>query len=220
MAWTTEYWHQDDAVFYGYPIPADTGAPEVSDKSRIPSKWLFDNTFYHYPHIASAPEVSDKSKLPIKWLFDNDFYGYPHVYEFDIPVEWIEPTIDRNISDIKNAIKNMNKKKTNPSIEFEFTKAYLNYTDLNRIENNTKYLSKKLKANIIAKMDWSADKIPFISDRTRILQNMNDIRSIFLETYPEIELETVPTKLSTYADFNQLENVQLQIYETISEGGE
>lgn len=79
MAWTTEYWHQDDAVFYGYPIPADTGTPEVSDKSRIPSKWLFDNTFYHYPHIASAPEVSDKSKLPIKWLFDKAFYGYPHV---------------------------------------------------------------------------------------------------------------------------------------------
>ena len=50
---------------------------------------------------------------------------------------------------------------------------------------------------------------------------MNDIRSKFIETYPEIEeVETVPTKLSTYADFNQLENVQLQIYETILEESE
>ena len=51
MAWTTEEWKQDDAVFYGYPIPVSVSAPEVIRKSLLPSKWSFDNAFYGYPHV-------------------------------------------------------------------------------------------------------------------------------------------------------------------------
>lgn len=195
MNWASEIWEQDDSLNHGFPFPADAGVSPKVDASTIKTPWVFH------------PGVNN---------------GFPYINElFNQLVVWIVPITDRTYSDIKNANKNSKRKKQKQKIDFEFTKAYLNSSDLNRIENNTKYLSKELSTTVTVKLDWSADEIPLVSDRTRILQNMNDIRSKFLETYPEIEeVETVPTKLSTYADFNQLENVQLQIYEAISEGGE
>lgn len=194
MSWISEKWQQDDSLNHGFPFPADAGISPQVDVSAIKTPWAF------------RPDINN---------------GFPYINElFNQLFVWIAPITDRTYSDIKNANKNSNRKKQNHEIDFEFTKAYLNYTDLNRIENNTQYLSSELSVNVTAKINWSADKIPFISDRTRILQNMNDILTKFKEKYPEIEISEVPGKLSTYSDFNQLEIVQLKIYETISERSE
>lgn len=220
MSWIYNDWTQDDSVNFGFPY-ASSSVPAQADFSEVKSVMkLKQNQNFGFPFINEVSSI-DYDNVRTAWKIDPDVnFGFPYTTIFKLDDEWICPIIDRNFSDIKNANKNSNRKKHNPAIEFEFTKAYLNYTDLNRIENNTKYLSKELSETVTVKLDWAAEKIPLVSDRTRILQNMDDIRSKFLETYPEIELETVPTKLSTYADFNQLENVQLQIYETISESGE
>lgn len=221
MSWAYDNWTQDDSVNFGFPF-ASPSVPAQADFSEVKSVWkLKQNQDFGFPYISEVPPV-DYNMIRSAWTISpNVNFGFPYISFSPAPLEWIAPITDRNISDIKNAIKNSNRKKQNPAIDFEFTKAYLNYTDLNRIESNTKYLSKELNEAVTAKLDWVIKEIPLISDRIRILQNMNDIRSKFLEAYPEIEeLETVPIKLNTYADFNQLERVQLQIYETISEGGE
>ncbi|GEM_PF-5442905 len=80
MAWSTEEWHQDDDIFYGYPIPAESPAPELIDKSQLPSRWIFDDQFYGYPYITN-PNIINKSELPSKWIFDDQFYGYPHIVD-------------------------------------------------------------------------------------------------------------------------------------------
>ena len=80
MAWSTEEWHQDDDIFYGYPIPAESPAPELINKSELPSRWILNTIFYGYPYI-TRPDIIDKSELPSKWIFDDQFYGYPHIVD-------------------------------------------------------------------------------------------------------------------------------------------
>ena len=53
-------------------------------------------------------------------------------------MEWIEPVINRGNADVV--------RKTN--------KGFLNFSDLNRIENDEKFISKKLKITIEAKTNW------------------------------------------------------------------
>lgn len=190
MAWTSDDWKQDSSVFYGYPIPVSAiGVPEIPDISG-----------FNHP-----------------WIFDDAFYGYPHVTTFPLEVEWSDPVTDRTSNDIKNAIKNTNKKKTNPVIDFEYTKAYLNYTDLNRIEGNTAYLANKVSSSGSYNLSWSMENIPLVADRTRILLNMSNVRTAFVTAYPETEVVQMPIKLSSWADFNQLETLQFQIYSALTE---
>jgi hypothetical protein len=130
--------------------------------------------------------------------------------------EWLAPVIDRNLSDIKNAYKNLKRKKQNPDAPFEFTKAYLNYSDLNRIENNISFISGFLNVPIQAKT-WSPYDIPFISDRTRILQNAESALAKIRQLYPVGFDDSVPIRLSNYNDFNSLENILLKMYELIKD---
>lgn len=218
MAWTSDDWKQDSSIFYGYPIPVSAvGVPEIPDISGFNHPWIFDDLFYGYPHHEDSlkPDALDISNFKHPWIFDDLFYGYPHVTTFPLEVEWSDPVTDRTSNDIKNAIKNTNKKKTNPAIDFEYTKAYLNYTDLNRIEGNTAYLANKVSSSGDYKISWTMKDIPLVADRTRILLNMSNVRTAFLTAYPEAEVVQMPIKLSSWSDFNQLETLQFQIYSTL-----
>ena len=220
MSWTSENWYQDNDINLGFPYSTDP-APK-SNMIGTKSFWNINkNINSGFPYPIEPTTKSDLSNAKSMWAFSQKInIGFPYINLLFDSYDWEESVIDRTINDIKNAYKNLKQKKQNHTIEFRFTKAYLNYTDLNRIENNSKYLSKEIGLSIQSKTDWSTKMIPFVSDKERILQNMNAIRTKFLEIYPEAEIIAVPTKLSTYTDFNQLENVQLQIYEAISEGSE
>lgn len=215
MAWSSENWIQNDSYLSGYPSPAGTAYPETFSPDDFISIWHKGFRGYFIPSEDVSPFSLDG--FDSVWLFNDKFNGYPHPAEFPLEVEWSDPVTDRTSNDIKNAIKNTNKKKTNPAIDFEYTKAYLNYTDLNRIEGNTAYLASKVSSSGNYKISWTMKDIPLVADRTRILLNMSNVRTAFLTAYPEAEVVQMPTKLSSWADFNQLETLQFKIYSALTE---
>lgn len=171
----------------GYPVRTEAGMSEPYDYTKVYSAWALDS------------DIND---------------GYPYISKlYDGIIKWIEPVTDRTRSDIINAINLLNNKKRNHSIDFEFTKAFLNYYDLNRIENNTKFLADLLGVKILFNIHWRMDDVPKASDRLRLLQNMAQVLEKFRENHSDDGFPEIPTKLSNYLDFNQLEHVQLAIYE-------
>lgn len=87
-------------------------------------------------------------------------------------VEWIEPIYDRTYGDI------LTLEADNESYN---TKGSYNAEDLNRIENNTKYIAEDMLARKIVripfslsyKLDWKSTDIPTREDMTRIIQNIS-----------------------------------------------
>lgn len=130
---------------------------------------------------------------------------------------WIEPVTDRDYSDIKNAIKMIDNRKKSSTAEYSMTKAFVNYSDLNRIEGNSKYLSEILGTTGAFKSTWTTSEVPLITDMSRILSNARAIRTKFLLEYPSQTISNVPQKLTTFSEFNLIEKVLLEIYLYISE---
>lgn len=137
-----------------------------------------------------------------------------------MPYTWILPVTDRDYyRDVYTAQAEINKKKLNPSYEIGLLKGCLNYKDLNRIENNIQFLAEKLSLQIAESHIWSNNSVPTFSEQTRILSSASAVRADFISKYPEMSeyIETVPEILMNWEDFNQLERLQLFIYEKLSE---
>lgn len=99
MAWTSEYFKQDDNIFYGYPIPLNTLAPEIIDKSQLPTKWIFDNAFYGYPHVIPPADISSGNKLVLilgTTPVQKAYLGIKLVWEKDRNINDIIPGIEAN----------------------------------------------------------------------------------------------------------------------------
>ena len=112
-------------------------------------------------------------------------------------VEWIDPIYDRTYGDILAGD----------------SKGYYNATDLNRLENNTKYIAEDMLArkivripfNFSYKLNWQANEVPTKEDMARIIQN---ILILMASCNPTIEkdLEAIhTTNQMTYALANDLE---------------
>lgn len=136
-----------------------------------------------------------------------------------MPYSWITPVTDRDYyRDVYVAQSELNKKKQNISYEIGFLKGCLNYTDLNRIENNMHVLAEMLSVSIAESTIWSNVSIPTNSEQSRILGSAVTVRSAFISKYPEMEeIESVPPLLLNWENFNQLERLQLTMYEKITE---
>ena len=86
-------------------------------------------------------------------------------------VEWIEPIYDRTYGDVQ--ILEMDTTNSN-------TKGAYNYTDLNRIEQNTKYCAEymvdhgilQVPPSMAIKMNWTENEIPTRDDMIRIVRNV------------------------------------------------
>ncbi len=93
-------------------------------------------------------------------------------------------------------------------------KGCLNTIDINRIEDNIKYLSERLLefgyvSNISTKQ-WSKENLPTEIDMQRIIEN---IRSIISSFYQVSDAPSLPSKMSSYNDVNQIErNIDLIKY--------
>ena len=115
---------------------------------------------------------------------------------------WIEPIIDRALSDIQNLTD----------------KGYLNYTDLNRIEANAQYLHEVLLAygysqNPTTKTDWVMSDFPYLTEMERVRANVAEIVSGYYA-----QDTTVPTSIEslTWQKLNDLESVLLETKEMIA----
>ena len=99
--------------------------------------------------------------------------------------KYITPIYDRTSADVGYA-------RENPT---EMSKGAYNYIDLNRIENNTRYVADDMfnrgitdqPINLNSKYDWNESDVPTSSDMNRILNNILLLRSLSIEN-----LEWVP----------------------------
>lgn len=98
---------------------------------------------------------------------------------------WQKPIYDRTYDDIVNKTK----------------KGYLNYTDLNRIEENIAHLAELMGVNVITKK-WSIYSLPTSTDFSRIVNNITKIEEkITFTTYQKLPENPV----NTYNKVNLIE---------------
>ena len=113
--------------------------------------------------------------------------------------EWKEPIIDRTASDVSYAKEHQSNSEAN--------KGAINYTDLNRVEDNYKYILEQLAKDSIyidhkyrnftetefalsenqnvvpvenTYTDWQEQNLPWLSEINRIRTNYNNLVSSFL----------------------------------------
>lgn len=118
--------------------------------------------------------------------------------------QWIEPIYDRLYSDVLEAEENPKMK--NP-------KGCYNAADLNRIENNTKYVAEDmLKRKIIRvppalaiKTNWEQSDIPTREDMSRIVHNVQLLMSLSNPIIEDDLLVITESTQWTYASANAIE---------------
>ena len=90
---------------------------------------------------------------------------------------WIQPIYDRTQEDIDNRT----------------SKGYLNVSDLNRIENNIKYVGELMGKTINSKT-WNLLSLPTTEDFNRIEKNINELEASITftayENYPQHPINT------------------------------
>ena len=119
---------------------------------------------------------------------------------------WTTPIIDRTYQDVDEI-------KRNPLSEN--TKGSWNYFDLNRIENNTRFLyelGKVDSSNLQIKNDWKMTDIPLITDITRIIDNIENLGDTlelpenyqkvdFINTLDYIQVNQIEKNLETIKNY-------------------
>ena len=115
--------------------------------------------------------------------------------------EWISPVSDRKQSDVEYAILQL--KAGNNSSEY---KGCFNVTDINRIENNSRYLADRLNvlrySNTITTRNWSMDGIVDVSEVARLIGN---VQALIKAYYQSAEAPALPSTLLTFEQVNDLE---------------
>ena len=121
---------------------------------------------------------------------------------FSVAYDWIDPIVDRTQADI--TAKN--------------SKAYINATDLNRIEKDTIYLCYLLHEeypaldNLIVKTNWVRTDIPSVNNMERIRSNAE---TILRTLHPTDSIQTFGNQFN-FENANGIEDALLTIYEEVN----
>lgn len=118
---------------------------------------------------------------------------------------WSEPIFDRTQADVDFAIKKIQEWKNSGATNITDLKGCFNVSDLNRIEDNTRYLSDKLSelyyfSSVTTRHNWNVAHLPTQSDIDRIIQNTRTLILSISTEAPEL-----PTTLLTIDDVNCIE---------------
>lgn len=124
--------------------------------------------------------------------------------------EWITPIYDRTQADVDFAISKINEWKKPGSTDVYDLKGCLNVADINRIENNIKYLSDTLSTlgyfpNTVSKI-WEMSGLPDITEVNRILGNIEKMISAFYQS------ESAPELPETMLTYEQINNIEENLY--------
>jgi hypothetical protein len=115
--------------------------------------------------------------------------------------EWISPVYDRTQRDVDYALSQIEKGNNSP----EF-KGCFNVTDINRIENNCRYIADRLNilkyTNTIETKSWDMYSLPNIPEINRLINNVSKIISAY---YKPSNAPNLPTTLLTFEQVNALE---------------
>lgn len=145
----------------------------------------------------------------------NPYYSKNKFRSFSIYGEFVDPIFDRTQSDIDILIYLL-KKGYNQFSDYEKSiwlsdlKGALNASDMNRIENNIKILSKSVGVDAETKI-WDEIDIPQAQDFERIRNNLAEIRQSIVTL--SINTPDVPNlPMNTYQKINAIEKIIFDVY--------
>ena len=119
--------------------------------------------------------------------------------------EWIEPITDRNQRDITHRTP----------------KAYLNTTDIRRIESNIAYLAKNLKSagyiiTPITPKAWEKNNIPKVADLEHICKSILTLVQTYEHPRDHADLTTIPNETLHYLEVNDMEQILFDLHRFIT----
>lgn len=136
-------------------------------------------------------------------------------------MRWIVPVVDRTLLDVQNALTQIeawrNQFTAGQTPTVTELKGCLNVTDLNRIEQNTQYISQMIRGygfqtNVTVKTDWTESRLPNASDVERIINNIKEIRNKY---YEPAGMPSLPQTMVSFADINAIEQSLLLFREML-----
>lgn len=108
---------------------------------------------------------------------------------------------DRTQSDVDYAISQIQKGNTRTEL-----KGCFNVVDINRIENNVRYIADRLNilkyTNNIETKSWDMYGLPNVTEVTRLINNVSKIITAY---YKPVDAPDLPTTLLTFEQVNVLE---------------
>ena len=135
--------------------------------------------------------------------------------------DWTEPIYDRTQEDVDFAKNRIAYFKANGGITDGINlKGCLNYTDVNRIEDNTDYLADLLISlyyfNKISRngSSWNMSSILDTTNISRIINNVSILQSAYYTSFGSPDL---PTTLTHYEDVNSVEKCLYLLKEMIDD---
>lgn len=130
--------------------------------------------------------------------------------------EWIEPIVDRTQEDVKFALSKLQEWKLDNKLLTYDLKGCFNVSDLNRIENNIRYLSEKLTEyyyfnHTAGNRTWNKEDILYDED-IKIIRNNIDI---IVSSYLFAGTPPLPERLLTFEEVNRLEGNLYELKKTL-----
>lgn len=120
--------------------------------------------------------------------------------------EWITPIYDRTQADVDFAISKIAEWRGKGVRDEYELKGCFNVSDINRIENNIKFLSNNLSAlyyfSQTSTKTWDRSGLPDIDEVARIISNIN---TIILSFYQNESAPELPNTMLTYEQINNIE---------------
>ena len=115
--------------------------------------------------------------------------------------EWISPVYDRTQYDVEYA-----KSQIRSGNNLSELKGCFNVTDINRIENNTRYIADRLNvlkySNTITTKTWDISGVPNSNEIARLINNVAALISAY---YLPEGAPPLPSTLITFEQVNSLE---------------
>jgi hypothetical protein len=115
--------------------------------------------------------------------------------------DWMSSVHDRTQTDVDYAIAQV--KAGNNTTEY---KGCFNVSDINRIENNSRYISDRLNVmkytNSIETKSWDMTGLPNVTDVARLINNVSTIIRAY---YQPLGAPALPTTLRTFEQVNAIE---------------
>ena len=121
--------------------------------------------------------------------------------------QWISPVHDRKQIDVDYA-----KARLESGINISELKGCFNVTDINRIENNIRYIADRLNVlkytNTVETKSWDMYGLPNVTEITRLINNVSKLITAY---YRPANSPDLPNTLLTYTQVNDLEKMLYMI---------
>lgn len=100
--------------------------------------------------------------------------------------------------------------RTIQDVEQRTAKGYINASDLNRVERNTRIVAEYIGIEVTVNENWEIGELPRVSDYKRIRENVQSIRDNYMIYTSTPEVPEQP--LNNYKKWNAIERILHDVY--------